>query len=138
MNPKASLESKMITLSVYTFPLLCFSLALAFFHVAFDKAHAHSGGLNAYGCHAGKKPYHCHKDGSSGSGFTGSDATQLNNIPTRTFYTDSINHSDPSSMNSDIQSPLCPTYNFSELLRQAETGRIHVECKNSYLLIWGD
>jgi len=26
---------------------------------------AHSGGLNAQGCHAGSKPYHCHR--SSGS-----------------------------------------------------------------------
>ncbi len=23
--------------------------------------HAHSGGLNAKGCHAGSKPYHCHR-----------------------------------------------------------------------------
>ena len=27
-------------------------------------AHAHSGGLNAEGCHAGSKPYHCHRSGS--------------------------------------------------------------------------
>ena len=24
-------------------------------------AHAHSGGLNAQGCHAGSQPYHCHR-----------------------------------------------------------------------------
>ncbi|MGU9952084.1 MAG: hypothetical protein ACNYPH_07315 [Gammaproteobacteria bacterium WSBS_2016_MAG_OTU1] len=24
-------------------------------------SHAHSGGLNSQGCHAGSKPYHCHR-----------------------------------------------------------------------------
>ena len=24
-------------------------------------ASAHSGGTNKYGCHAGSKPYHCHR-----------------------------------------------------------------------------
>ncbi|PCJ91221.1 MAG: calcium-binding protein [Hyphomicrobiales bacterium] len=28
---------------------------------------AHSGGLNASGCHAGSKPYHCHKAGAKKS-----------------------------------------------------------------------
>ncbi len=27
-------------------------------------AHAHSGGLNASGCHAGSRPYHCHRTAS--------------------------------------------------------------------------
>lgn len=26
---------------------------------------AHSGGLNAEGCHAGSKPYHCHRSSSA-------------------------------------------------------------------------
>ena len=26
-----------------------------------DYLHAHSGGLDASGCHAGSKPYHCHR-----------------------------------------------------------------------------
>lgn len=28
-------------------------------------AYAHSGGLNADGCHAGSKPYHCHRSAKS-------------------------------------------------------------------------
>ena len=31
-------------------------------------AHAHSGGLNKQGCHAGSKPYHCHRKQSEMSG----------------------------------------------------------------------
>jgi hypothetical protein len=30
-------------------------------------ASAHSGGLNAQGCHAGSQPYHCHRSPSSPS-----------------------------------------------------------------------
>lgn len=33
-----------------------------------DFVQAHPGGLNKYGCHAGKEPYHCHGGSSSGSG----------------------------------------------------------------------
>ena len=29
-----------------------------------SSAHSHSGGLNASGCHAGSKPYHCHRSSS--------------------------------------------------------------------------
>lgn len=29
-----------------------------------DTAYAHSGGLNASGCHAGSRPYHCHRSPS--------------------------------------------------------------------------
>ena len=28
--------------------------------VSFAHAHAHSGGTDKDGCHAGSKPYHCH------------------------------------------------------------------------------
>ena len=30
-----------------------------------QSAFAHSGGLNAQGCHAGSRPYHCHRAQSS-------------------------------------------------------------------------
>lgn len=37
------------------------TIALAAFLIA-SSASAHSGGLNADGCHAGSKPYHCHRN----------------------------------------------------------------------------
>ncbi|MBL1438350.1 MAG: excalibur calcium-binding domain-containing protein [Rhodobacteraceae bacterium] len=33
--------------------------------LADSTASAHSGGLNAAGCHAGSRPYHCHRSQSS-------------------------------------------------------------------------
>lgn len=34
---------------------------------------AHSGGLNSQGCHAGSKPYHCHRSQSSTRSTTSSN-----------------------------------------------------------------
>lgn len=36
--------------------------------VVSEPALAHSGGLNAQGCHAGSKPYHCHRPQRQSSG----------------------------------------------------------------------
>lgn len=43
--------------------MLKFTLALSMIMVATNPStlFAHSGGLNAQGCHAGSKPYHCHR-----------------------------------------------------------------------------
>ena len=35
--------------------------------------HAHSGGLDKYGCHAGSQPYHCHNGDGDGSGGGGEE-----------------------------------------------------------------
>ena len=35
--------------------------SLIIFFISVHFAIAHSGGLNADGCHAGSKPYHCHR-----------------------------------------------------------------------------
>lgn len=35
-------------------------LAAVILTAAISTAHAHPGGLNKHGCHAGSKPYHCH------------------------------------------------------------------------------
>ena len=40
--------------------LIVFSFCVLFPIEAFS----HSGGLNASGCHAGSKPYHCHRSAS--------------------------------------------------------------------------
>ena len=47
-----------------------FCCVATFFSLSLSSAPvlAHSGGLNAQGCHAGSKPYHCHR--SSGSAKT--------------------------------------------------------------------
>ena len=37
-------------------------------NIHFNKAIAHSGGLDSNGCHAGKKPYHCHRSKSEMNG----------------------------------------------------------------------
>lgn len=38
---------------------------------AVPSAHAHSGGLDANGCHAGSQPYHCHRPQSAPAQFGG-------------------------------------------------------------------
>lgn len=38
--------------------------SLVFLSLESDSAVAHSGGLNASGCHAGNRPYHCHRSPS--------------------------------------------------------------------------
>lgn len=44
------------------FPLLSMSAALLVStHLYSGDVQAHSGGLNAQGCHGGSKPYHCHR-----------------------------------------------------------------------------
>ncbi len=44
------------------FPILSLSAALLILaHLYSGDAQAHSGGLNAQGCHAESKPYHCHR-----------------------------------------------------------------------------
>lgn len=37
---------------------------LVLFQMAAQMTYAHSGGLNASGCHAGSRPYHCHRSPS--------------------------------------------------------------------------
>jgi len=44
----------------YTKPLL----AVAILIIASENLYAHSGGLNANGCHSGSRPYHCHRSQS--------------------------------------------------------------------------
>ena len=46
-------------------------------------ASAHSGGTDAYGCHAGSRPYHCH--GSTSSSGTGTTSVTI--APTTTSTT---------------------------------------------------
>lgn len=41
-------------------PVLCVVLTFAFTPIS-TPVYAHSGGLNSQGCHAGSKPYHCHR-----------------------------------------------------------------------------
>lgn len=43
---------------------LAVSLSVSFALLEADFALAHSGGLNASGCHAGSRPYHCHRSPS--------------------------------------------------------------------------
>ena len=40
------------------------AFAFTLFLSAPNKVDAHSGGLNSQGCHAGSKPYHCHRSSS--------------------------------------------------------------------------
>ena len=40
------------------------AFAFALFLSAPNEVEAHSGGLNSQGCHAGSKPYHCHRSSS--------------------------------------------------------------------------
>jgi len=44
--------------------LVVFIITLVLFSFWTSSAHSHSGGLNASGCHAGSKPYHCHRSSS--------------------------------------------------------------------------
>jgi len=41
--------------------VLCAAALAASFYLLAVPAFAHSGGLNAQGCHAGSQPYHCHR-----------------------------------------------------------------------------
>jgi hypothetical protein len=43
------------------------TIAVIAFQVLGLPAFAHSGGLNAQGCHAGSQPYHCHRTQSAPS-----------------------------------------------------------------------
>jgi hypothetical protein len=43
------------------------TVAIIAFQVPVLPAFSHSGGLNAQGCHAGSKPYHCHRAQSAPS-----------------------------------------------------------------------
>ena len=119
--------------------VLCTFMALVFNQSLIDKAHAHSGGLNAQGCHAGSQPYHCHSGGSSGSVPAVSRGTSFNSMPTRSAYPNAFKYSQPSLNNSSKsgagQNSLCPKNYFTELLRQADAGRIHIECEGSYMVI---
>ena len=38
---------------------------------------AHSGGLNAQGCHAGSQPYHCHRSQAPQSNLSGSGGRDM-------------------------------------------------------------
>lgn len=48
------------------FVLFTLSVAILIISAGAQKVTAHSGGLNAQGCHAGSKPYHCHRSQNSG------------------------------------------------------------------------
>lgn len=43
------------------FRLLSVVIIAAFGLLTVPSANAHSGGVNAQGCHAGSQPYHCHR-----------------------------------------------------------------------------
>ena len=138
MNLPSS-ELKRLSFSFRTWHVFCVFIALVFNQSVIDKAHAHSGGLNAQGCHAGSQDYHCHSGGSSGSGRSVSRGTSFNSMPTRSAYPNAFKYSQPSLNNSSKsgagQNSLCPKNYFTELLRQADTGRIHIECEGSYMVI---
>ena len=53
--------------------IITFGAALLFSAPMSAPASAHSGGLNAQGCHAGSQPYHCHRSQSSTPSTTGSN-----------------------------------------------------------------
>ena len=128
-----SSETKRLSFSFRIWHVFCIFIALVSNQSVIDKAHAHSGGLDAQGCHAGSKPYHCHSGGTSGSGRTVSGGTSLDSMPTRSAYLDAFKYSQPSMNNSSMsgsgQNSLCPKNYFTELLRQADNGRFILNAK---------
>ena len=138
MNLPSSISQR-LSFSFRIWHVFCTFIVLILTQSLIDKAHAHSGGLNAQGCHAGSQDYHCHSGGSSGSGRSVSRGTSFNSMPTRSAYPNAFQYSQPSLNNSSKsgagQNSLCPKNYFTELLRQADTGRIHIECEGSYMVI---
>ena len=59
---RTNIEQKDGALKVFATILAAFGLI--FFYGFQIDAQAHSGGLNSQGCHAGSKPYHCHRSSS--------------------------------------------------------------------------
>ena len=59
------------------FSLFIVLIVFAFCTLFPIKAFSHSGGLNASGCHAGSKPYHCHRSASSKSVDDGNGGAML-------------------------------------------------------------
>lgn len=139
MNSAASLILEKIIPTGNTGRVFCAFIALVLFQSIFDKAQAHSGGLNKYGCHAGKQPYHCHNGESSRSSSYGSGGSSFNSSPPLSSYTSSYSYSSPlgndASADSEGENFLCPENYFSELLSQADNGRVYIRCDNSFILI---
>lgn len=52
--------------------------------------YAHSGGLNKQGCHAGSKPYHCHRQPSTNNQNSITPRTKITGIVTRVRDGDTI------------------------------------------------
>ena len=59
---RTNIEQMDSALKVFATILAAFGLI--FFYGFQIDAQAHSGGLNSQGCHAGSKPYHCHRSSS--------------------------------------------------------------------------
>ena len=122
MNLPSS-ELKRLSFSFRTWHVFCVFIALVFNQSVIDKAHAHSGGLNAQGCHAGSQPYHCHSGGSSGSGISESTFS----------YRKELNSA--STVSNGDKASLCPNNLFSELLRQSDHGHVYIKCENYFMMI---
>ena len=117
--PSSKLER--LSFSFRTWHVFCVFIALVFNQSVIDKAHAHSGGLNAQGCHAGSQPYHCHSGGSSGSGISESTFSYRKELNTATTVT----NGDKARL-SKIS---------GELLRQSDHGRVYIKCENYFMMI---
>ena len=68
MKLKKSLQSKRMMSSALIWQAFSLVMTLTLVQGIFTKADAHSGGLDASGCHAGSEKRHCHSGGSTGGG----------------------------------------------------------------------
>ena len=118
-----SSELKRLSFSFRIWHVFCIFIALVLNQSLIDKAHAHSGGLNAQGCHAGSEPYHCHSGGSSGSGISESTYSYRKELKSA------------STVSNEDKTSLCPKYLFGELLRQSDNGRVYIKCENYFMMI---
>ena len=119
--PSSKLER--LSFSFRVWHVFCVFIALVFYQSLLDKAHAHSGGLDAQGCHAGSQPYHCHSGGSSGGGISESTFSYRKELNTAM----TVSNGDKPS--------LCSKYLFSELLSQSDHGHVYIKCENYFMMI---
>ena len=114
---------------------LCMLTYEAFFTVS---AHAHSGGTDANGCHAGSQPYHCHNgsksESSSSSGRSTSGASTLGGSQSSPLVTNS--YSAPKATPDQMRTlEKCEGLQWSNLMSAADKGDINIRCGDMIMRI---
>ena len=114
------------------------AFAFALFLSAPNEVEAHSGGLNSQGCHAGSKPYHCHRSSSEMVG------NRLRcDLGSRSKECDKRKPAPPSQENNEVgnnpSAAAVTTTSGSAGLRQSEIptkfkGGVGVNCQGNFLL----